>query len=61
MDAETERYLDVCVTLDDPRIDVSSWEADFLETILRYVPDELSGPRKEIIRRMALKYLGEIL
>ncbi len=61
MTDETERYLSVAVTLDDPRLDVTSWEADFLESLLRWLPDELSPKQMQIIERMAFKYLGEIL
>ncbi len=59
MNDDNDRFFDVCLDLDDPRIDITGWETDFLENILTRFPENLSEKQKVIIRRMAKQYLGE--
>ena len=54
-----EYYLQFLISLDDERIDVTSFEADFLESLLRWLPEKLSPKQVAVIRSMTKRYLGE--
>jgi hypothetical protein len=58
---DREHYLDVLEDLDSGDYDVSGWEAEFIENILKHRPYALSDRQAAVIQRMALKYLGEEL
>lgn len=45
----------------DAPAEVSDWEASFIEDMLKHRPRTLSEKQQEVIKRMAEKYLGEVL
>ena len=59
MREDNERFFDVCLDLDNPRIDISDWECEFLDNILTRFPENLSEKQRDVIRSMAKRYLGE--
>lgn len=50
-------YLQFLEEIDGGPYDVSNWEADFIESLLEKRPSWLSDGQKNVIRRMAKKYL----
>ena len=58
---DTERWMDAVETLDQMTQGVSSWDANFLASILENPPRVFSEPRKAQIRRMMEQYRGETL
>lgn len=59
MTTSAEYYLQYIETLDTAPVDVSSWEASFIDEMLKRRPQHLSEKQQDVIRRMAAKYLGE--
>lgn len=59
--SDREGYLDVLEDIDSGDYDVTEWEADFIESLLKTRPYALSDRQAAVIQRMALKYLGEEL
>ena len=59
--SDSEYYLEFIDAIDDGAgaFEVSAWEADFIESMLKNRPRRLSERQQETIRRMAKKYLGE--
>jgi hypothetical protein len=58
---EDAYYLDVVEDIDAGGHEVSEWEADFIESMLKHRPRQMSERQQDIVRRMARKYLGEDL
>jgi len=50
-------YLQFLEEIDDGDYEVSDWEAEFLESMLKRRPQSLSPKQQEIIIRMAKQYL----
>lgn len=59
MATSTEYYLQYVEALDEALADVSTWEASFIDDMLKQRPQRFSEKQQEVIRRMAAKYLGE--
>ena len=59
--SDSEHYLDVLEDIDSGDYDVTEWEAEFIESLLKNRPYRLSERQEEVIRRMARTYLGEEL
>ena len=59
--SDAEHYLDVLEDIDSGDYDVSEWEAEFIESLLKNRPYRLSERQEAVVQRMALKYLGEDL
>ena len=57
--SDSAYYLEFIDAIDDGAFEVSAWEADFIESMLRNRPQRLSERQQETIRRLAKKYLGE--
>ena len=58
---ENERYFQILLDVDDDRIDLNSWEVDFVERLLTYFPDRLTEKQINVIKKIAFKYLGEVI
>ena len=57
--SDRERYLEILEDIDSGDYDVTEWEAEFIESLLKNRPYALSDRQAAVIQRMALKYLGE--
>ena len=53
-----QQYLD---DIDSGDFSLSDWEIEFVETLLKHQPFLLSEKQAAALRRMAEKYLGEVL
>lgn len=56
---DNDYYFQFILDLDDPRIDLTEWEVEFVEKMLHYFPEVLSDKQKAVIQAMAQRYLGE--
>ena len=56
---DSNYYLQYVEAIDESEREVSDWESQFIENILESKPKNLSEKQKDVIRRMADKYLGE--
>lgn len=56
-----EDYLEVIQDIDTCGREITDWEADFIESMLRNRPTHLSTKQKEIISDLAWKYLQEVI
>lgn len=54
-------FLEVLEDIDAGGYEVTDWEAEFIEDMLKHRPRQLSERQQDVIRRMADKYLGEVL
>lgn len=57
--SETEPYYSVLETIDRGDYEVTSWEAEFLESLLKRRPSTLSERQRAVIQKMAGQYLGD--
>ena len=55
----SDYYLQFIEAIDGNAANVSDWEADFCESMLKNRPQMLSEKQKDIIRHLAKHYLGE--
>jgi hypothetical protein len=55
----SDYYLQYLEEIDELGVEVSRWEADFLESMLKQRPQRLSQKQQEIVRCMAKRYLHE--
>jgi hypothetical protein len=56
----SDYYLQYLEDIDVGGYEVSKWEADFLDNMLRARPQQMSEKQQETVRRMVEKYLGEM-
>lgn len=61
MQTNADYYLQYLEALDEAPVDVSTWEASFIDDMLKQRPSHLSEKQQDVIRRMAAKYLGEAI
>ena len=54
-------YIQFIEALDALPVNVSDWEADFIASMLASPPSTFTEKQQEIVRRMALKYLNEVV
>lgn len=55
----SDYYLQYLETIDDGDYDVTAYEAQFLEDMLKHRPQQMSVKQQDVVRRMARKYLQE--
>jgi hypothetical protein len=56
-----DSYLQYVEALDAAPVEVSRWEAEFLESLLAQKPATFSPKQIAILERMVKQYLGEII
>lgn len=58
---ERNYYMQYVTDIDNGDFALSDWEIGFIENLLTYTPFRLSEKQAATLKRMAEKYLGEVL
>ena len=53
----SDYYLQFLEEIDAGPYDVTKWEADFIDDMLKHRPQQMSLKQQDIVRRMAKQYL----
>ena len=57
----SDLYLEYLEDIDALGVEVTAYEAKFLDDMLKHRPQQMSPKQQDLVRRMAEKYLGEVV